>query len=306
MFGWQETFEYLECGYCGCLQIAEVPPDLAKYYPNAGYYSYQPPRQKIYPGWVLRLRHRRTRHYLGERNWLGGVLGAVSKKPGHFQWFRRSRLNLDSRIADIGCGTGKLLLTLQRDGFRALLGADPFVAADIDYGNGVRVLKRGIEALEGPFDFLMLHHSFEHMPDPKRALDALRQRIAPEGTLLIRIPVCDSYARRKYGVFWRAWDPPRHLYLYTVKGFHLLAAAAGFHVFDVTYDSTAEQFALGELGLRGVPYTELERFRPGGGPEAFSEAEWRDFEQRAQELNRKRDGDTACFFLRPVPSRKDG
>ena len=34
---------------------------------------------------------------------------------------------------------------IQGDGFRSLVGADPFIEADIDYGNGVRILKRGIE-----------------------------------------------------------------------------------------------------------------------------------------------------------------
>lgn len=304
MFGWQEPFEYLECGHCGCLQIAAIPPDLAKYYPKAGYYSYKPPRQKTYPAWLLRLRHLRTRHYLGERTWIGAALGAVSKAPGHFEWLRRGRLSLDARIADIGCGAGKLLLTLQRDGFRALLGTDPFIEADIDYGNGVRVLKRGIEELEGRFDFLMLHHSFEHMPDPKRALDALRERISDRGTLLIRIPVCDSYARRKYGIHWMAWDAPRHLYLHTVKSMHLAAAASGFEIFEVSYDSSVQQFASSELYLRGVPYVEQSRFHPGRSPEAFSEAEWRDFERRAEALNRRRDGDTACFYLRPAQSPK--
>ena len=51
MFGWREVFEYFECGRCGCLQIAEIPADLGKYYPRDAYYSYQPPKAKHYPGW---------------------------------------------------------------------------------------------------------------------------------------------------------------------------------------------------------------------------------------------------------------
>ena len=54
MFGWREEFEYLECARCGCLQIAEIPSDLAKYYPREDYYAYKPPRQKRYPDWLLR------------------------------------------------------------------------------------------------------------------------------------------------------------------------------------------------------------------------------------------------------------
>src|SRR6185503_2630804 len=100
---------------------------------------------------------------------------------------------LDSRILDVGCGAGGLLLKLQREGFRSLLGADPFIQADIDYGNGVRVLKRTADNVDGQFDFVMLHHSFEHMPDPAASLRILAHKLAPKGTLLIRVPVADSH-----------------------------------------------------------------------------------------------------------------
>jgi len=297
MFGWGETFEYLECAACGCLQIAEVPADLAKYYPRDEYYSYQPPRRKTPPAWLLALRHERTRHFLGERSTAGALLGLLSTEPEHFDWLRRGKVTLDSRILDLGCGAGKLLLKLQRDGFRSLLGADPFLEADIDYGNGVRILKRWIEALEGSFDFVMLHHSFEHLPDPGGTLASLAERIVPGGTLLLRIPVADCWARRKYGVHWVAWDAPRHLFLHTPKSLELIAGRAGLEIGEVVYDSGTQQFASSELYLRGIPYVEHGRYKPGNSPGSFSFEQWRAWEREAAELNARRDGDTACFYL---------
>ena len=38
MFGTRDSFTYLECSNCGCLQIKQVPDDLSKYYPD-NYYS---------------------------------------------------------------------------------------------------------------------------------------------------------------------------------------------------------------------------------------------------------------------------
>ena len=178
MFGWREEFEYLECVRCGCLQIVDIPSNLAKYYPSDGYYSYKAPKKKENPGWVLALRHARTRHWLGENSALGGLLASVSKRNEHFDWFRGRGVRLDSRILDVGCGAGGLLMKLQRDGFTKLLGADPFIEADIDYGNGVCILKKSVEQLEGEYDFIMLHHSFEHMPDGAAALKALAPRLA--------------------------------------------------------------------------------------------------------------------------------
>ncbi|MGH8705756.1 MAG: class I SAM-dependent methyltransferase [Burkholderiales bacterium] len=299
MFGWGEAFEYLECGRCGCLQIAEIPADLAKYYPREGYYSYKPPRKKQYPAWLLRLRHERTRHFLGEFSVAGALLGAISKRPEHFDWFRGRGVGLDSRIVDIGCGAGGLLLKLQREGFRSLLGADPFLESEIDYGNGVRILKCGVEGLPGEFDFAMLHHSFEHVLDPADTLRALRQRVTPGGTLLLRMPVADSHARKKYGLNWQAWEAPRHLHLHTVKSMELLAAGAGFDIAEIVYDSVGERLSSSELYIRGVPYVKHGRYRPGHSAEAFSHQEWDAFQAQAAELNARREGDTACFYLRP-------
>jgi 2-polyprenyl-3-methyl-5-hydroxy-6-metoxy-1,4-benzoquinol methylase len=298
MFGWREEFDYLECARCGCLQIAEIPADLGKYYPSDGYYSYRTPKQKHYPAWMLTLRHERTRYFLGEPSIAGAIIGSLSKPLEHFDWFRGHGVRLDSRILDVGCGAGGLLLKLQREGFRSLLGADPFIQADIDYGNGVRILRRGVDELEGQYDFIMLHHSFEHMPDPASALAALARRLAPGGTLLLRIPISDCWARNHYGTDWMAWDAPRHLYLHTRKSMALLAVGAGLAIDGVVCDSSGQQFSSSELYIRGVPYVEHGKYRPGNSANAFSQAEWDSFQVRAAELNRKGEGDSACFYLR--------
>lgn len=300
MFGWGDSFEYLECGACGCLQIAAVPADLARFYPPKDYYSYKPPRRKTLARWVARLRAKRTRAFLGEPNAIGGVIAALSKRPEHYLWFSHAKLSLDSRILDVGCGAGGLLLKLGREGFRHLLGADPFIEADIDYANGVRILKRRLDELEGAFDFIMLHHSFEHMPDPAAAMRELRRLAAPGATILIRIPVADCEARRKYGVNWVAWDAPRHLYLHTRASMQRLAATSGFELREVVYDSGTQQFASSELYLRGVPYVEHGRYKPGNSPQSFSREQWAEFQAQADELNRRGQGDTACFYLRPT------
>lgn len=299
MFGTREVFEYLECGYCGCLQIGAIPDNMAKHYPSEGYYSFAAPKKKNYPAWVLNQRKYRSRYFLGEFSLAGKLFAAFSKESEHFAWFRKGRLKLDSSIVDIGCGAGKLLLKLQREGFSNLLGIDPFLNEDIDYRNGVRILKRELGAIDQQYDFVMLHHAYEHMPDPLGTLVLLRQIVRADGALLIRIPVADSYARRRYGIHWHAWDPPRHFYLHTVRSMHILAEKTGFRIDDVSYDSRHSQFSTSELYLRGLSNKEHSRYYPGNGPDAFTEGDWAFFAAKAAELNRARDGDTACFILRP-------
>lgn len=299
MFGTNEVFEYMECGYCGCLQITHIPDHLERYYPEHGYYSYKQLNKKKLSGIVAHLRMRRTKCFLGEYDPIGFALSKISKESEHFRWFRRGSVSIDSKIADIGCGSGRLLLKLQRDGFRNLLGIDPYIKEDINYGSGLRVLKRSIYELDGVFDYLMLHHSFEHMPYPVRVLEVLRKSISSRGTLLIRIPVADCFARRKYGIHWMAWDAPRHLFLHTVRSMHVLAERTGFRIMHLEYDSSLAQFASSELYLRGIPFKDQTRFQPGRSTESFTQAEWDDYGRWAKVLNSQRDGDTACFYLAP-------
>jgi len=144
----------------------------------------------------------------------------------------------------------------------------------------------------------MLHHSFEHMPDSAAALKALSPRLAPGGTLLLRIPVADCWARRHYGLNWMAWDAPRHLYLHTRKSMALLAAGAGMEIASVVLDSSGQQISSSDLYIRGVPYVEHGKYRPGGRPDSFTQEEWDGFQARAAELNRQGEGDNASFYLR--------
>src|SRR5262245_47713162 len=44
MFGTKEPFEYIECGNCGCIQIADIPDDLSRHYPSYYCSFYEPHR----------------------------------------------------------------------------------------------------------------------------------------------------------------------------------------------------------------------------------------------------------------------
>jgi 2-polyprenyl-3-methyl-5-hydroxy-6-metoxy-1,4-benzoquinol methylase len=298
MFGTEEVFEYMECGYCGCLQIKEVPPNIGSYYPESDYYSYAPPRTKTYSSLIKKARILRTQHLIGKSNILGAIFSGLSRrKKDYFDWFRRAGMSLDSRVIDIGCGAGKLLNQLHHEGFTNLHGADPFIPREINYPNGITIRKAGVADLKETFDFVMLNHSFEHMPDPVGNLRNLRKLVASNGRLLLRIPVADCYARRKYGVHWVAWDPPRHLYLYTVRSMRILAELTGFELVDVVYDSGRFQFASEERIRRPFAPTRTASEEQAGM--SFTPEERRAMKAFARQLNLLRDGDTAGFYLRP-------
>lgn len=276
-----------------------MPEDLGRYYP-ADYWQFQKDRHRFAPDpWLKRLmRHQRAKYWLfHRRNITGRLLASGRLQPRYFGWLRRGRVDFDSTILDVGCGLGDRLLELAKDGFGNLTGIDPFIKGDLRYESGVRVWKRELSKFEGRFDFIMLHHAFEHMPDPAEALGHLHRLLRPGRTLLIRIPVADSWAWRHYGVHWFQLDAPRHLFLHTRESMERLAEGAGFHIREVIRDSLIDQFICSEQYRRGIPlYAEGSwELDPENG--VFSKAELDEFRHRAREFNASGEGDQACFYL---------
>src|SRR5690606_30281969 len=149
----------------------------------------------------------------------------------------------------------------------------------------IRVLKKSVFEIEGVFDFIMLHHSFEHMENPREVLGRLHELLADDGTLLIRVPVAGSYAWRTYGVNWVQLDAPRHLFLHTPQSMRLLAAQAGFAVEEVTYGSIDSQFWGSEQNLRGIPLWSPQSCSTHPGASIFTEKRIEAYVRHAAELN---------------------
>lgn len=310
-FGFRDEFEYFECAQCGCLQIKEMPGDLSKYYPE-NYYSYSPAqpaaegKKKGLGGYKERfIQDRITKHYLNRDSRLGAWLEKKSSLSGHYtaqlRWMRRQPVNLklgfDSAILDVGCGSGQLLHRMAALGFSNLVGVDPFIERDIVYDNGVRVLKRELGEVEQQFDFIMLHHSFEHMPEPLAALEKLYALLKPDRYALIRIPVAGSYAWRKYGVDWVALDAPRHLHLHTRKSMQLLAEQSGFEVAEVVFDGDGYGIIYSEQFRKGIPLMDAESHHVNPAQTIFSQEELDSFIALDEDLNEQGQSDAAGFYL---------
>jgi SAM-dependent methyltransferase len=289
MFRTGEHFTYRECGACGSLQIGEVPPDLGAYYDPGRYYSFAGPDGKLGSRW-LRTPPARAALRLNTALYLRAGLGQGQA------WARRAGIRPRDRILDIGCGDGTDLLRLHLLGYRHLAGADPFLSADTEAAPGVPLLKAGHAELEGRFEWVMMHHSFEHVADPRALLASVRRLLCGDGRLLVRMPVAGGRAWRDYGTDWVQLDAPRHLAVYTAGGFRRLARECGYRVEDVFCDSWAFQFWGSELVRAG------EAHAPGPG-DRFTPQQMAAWAAEARRLNRALDGDQAGFVLRPTVPR---
>ena len=298
MFGSRETFDYIECASCGCIQIIEIPADIEKYYhyPQT-FYSLEIRKNPSKKPIRTYLRRQRSKVCLLGKNKLWPL---CSEKYGSFSWFRKTNTTFDSKILDVGSGYGKLLLRMQRDGFLNLTGVDPYIEEDINYRNGVKVFKKQIFELNGQYDLIMSHHSLEHMAQPLDVLKKIYELLKPKKYAIVRIPVAASYSWRHYGVNWVALDAPRHLFSHTIKSMQILSKKAGFTVADIDYDSTERQFIMSELYSKGIALKDSNSYLKNPRSSIFSKKQIEAFKAKAVELNANADGDQACFYLHKV------
>ncbi|MBK6512458.1 MAG: class I SAM-dependent methyltransferase [Haliea sp.] len=231
-FGTRDEFEYQQCAACACLQIVAIPENLGQYYPD-DYYSKHVKQQYRDHAPPSALRELKLNACLGKRRLLSLVLFFL-REPRLPPWVAYLDINSRTRILDVGCGAGKLLLKLGKKGFRFLEGVDPFIDETITYDNGVKIYKNQIwniareEDARNGYDLVMMHHSLEHIPDQHRTLSAAYDLLNKNGLLLIRVPLSCSWAWQHYRENWVQIDSPRHLYLHSIKSIEVLAQKHGF------------------------------------------------------------------------------
>jgi SAM-dependent methyltransferase len=294
LFGTREEFDYVECVDCGCVQRVfndDAAGDLAAAYPREYYTRLQTPRLTRIGGF-FGIRGGWTRFRLGAGRLRRFVSG---RRYGRMDWFRRTGTGLDDAILDVGCGSGRLLGRMRKEGFRSLVGLDPNLPPEARDLPGLRWIRDELETHSGRYRLVMVHHSFEHMPDPRRALIAMADRVEPGGFVLLRVPRADSWAYRHYGADWCQLDAPRHTHLLTRKSIEILCAAAGLRVAHVEDDSGPFQIWGSELYRRDIALAESET-------EAFP-ARLRgrlarlSARKKARTLRQQGLGDQACFYL---------
>jgi SAM-dependent methyltransferase len=288
--GTYEKFNYFECNECKCIQICAIPDNLSSFYPS-NYYSFSFPKKStnlIVQFLTKSIKKNLVKYYCGNFSLIGFIFSLFYSNP--FPWLTKEILNFNSKILDVGTGAGRLLYSMQRSGFKNLTGIDPFIESDIIDHKGVNIYKKDVFQVQGKFDIIMLHHSFEHMDDPIQIIKKLKTLLSETGIIIIRIPTTGGYAWRKYRESWVQLDAPRHFYIHSIKSMQILAKNAELEIDQILFDSSILQFIGSEKYLLGIPLmsNKLE----------FSKKQIKQFKKEAQRLNKLNDGDAACFYLK--------
>lgn len=293
-----QTFLYFQCGSCKSLRLAETPEDMSPYYSAETYYSFQGGAKNGFRGLLQRMRDR----------------GAVFGRPWPLQKLARQwpdvrvsqllqlsdgnlgfHLTKSTRILDVGCGSGAWLKRLAAIGFSNLTGADPFLK-NTGVHDGVSLIDKPVENLDGEYDLIVCSHALEHVKLPMRTLSEMRHHLADGGMVMIRIPLSESIAWYMYGGSWVQLDAPRHLTLFSAEGFRTFSKAAGFEVVHVEYDSgpfmvlgsIARQRGILPHNTRPEDATVLSEIYEKHGADAY---------KIARQANVEGNADQATFFL---------
>jgi 2-polyprenyl-6-hydroxyphenyl methylase / 3-demethylubiquinone-9 3-methyltransferase len=120
----------------------------------------------------------------------------------HWSLDEHSRRPLAGKSAlDVGCGAGLLAEPLARLGAEvtAIDPAAELIAAARDHaaGQGLAIDYRvsAIEELPGTFDLITTMEVIEHTADPQLFLNAVSERLAPNGLLILSTPNATAWSR---------------------------------------------------------------------------------------------------------------
>jgi SAM-dependent methyltransferase len=311
VFGLGETFPYARCPGCASLFIEQVPENLGEYYSAEKYYSFDldPQAAMGRPGVSQAVRVLGRSVIFGHNVLAGAVQRAVRARRvrNTLNLFDKVRIaglrkGKQSRILDIGSGSGALVYALSLTGVAEVTGVDPFHAEDRVFDTGARVLKRELRDVEGEYDLVMMHHSLEHMPDPRETLLQVRRLLAPGGRAIVRIPTVSSWAYEHYGVNWMGLDPPRHLTLFSRLGMERLCADTGMLIERMHDEGRSVQFWGSEQNLAGVPLGAPTSYFVDPRKSPYTTAQIRGWERRAAELNSQGLADQVMWVLTAAQS----
>jgi hypothetical protein len=182
------------------------------------------------------------------------------------------------------------------NGLQHLLGIGPFNAVDTRF-DGIPVLKKPIKELDGTFDLIVFHHSFEQIAAQFTTLIKASSLLAKGGLCLLRIPLVDSELCERYGADWVELDAPRRFYRHSLDSIKRLAHAAGMIAKNVVFDSEEWDFLGSERYRQDIPMRNSRSWFVDKSERIFTIENVLSFEKEAQLINGAGRDDRVAFYF---------
>lgn len=204
-----ESYELLMNPSYEMMVTSPVPSDLENYYKSEAYISHSNTSKSF-----LDKLYQRVRKY------------TLKRKVSLINSFDVS----GKKILDVGCGTGDFLATAQNDGWE-VHGVEPSKEARIvSATKNIDALEDFSQLKEDGFDVITLWHVLEHVPNLLTYIETLKNKLKPDGVLLIAVPNYKSFDAGHYKNYWAAYDVPRHLWHFSQRSIQKLFSEVGMTV----------------------------------------------------------------------------
>jgi len=207
----KKVFLLQECRSCG-MMITNPRPDKASigsYYQSENYVSHHDTRKGLI-------------HFLYQ------TVKSVTLKSKYHLITGVRKSTRPFALLDYGCGTGSFTeFVLNKK--NTVTGIEPDEGARSLAAKKTGNVFSDVSLLPSgqSYDVITLWHVLEHVHALNETLAMLTAHLEEKGVMLIAVPNRSSYDAKKLGVFWAAYDVPRHLYHFTAKQIELLMKRHG-------------------------------------------------------------------------------
>jgi 2-polyprenyl-3-methyl-5-hydroxy-6-metoxy-1,4-benzoquinol methylase len=215
------TFALVECTTCGLVRTEPRPGDVSAWYP-ASYANHaaRPSATVRAINAALGYCGRPRRH-----DWLAAALGQLVPNA-----VLGPRLDLGTRILDVGAGTGGAVAAIRAQGHDAW-GLEPSASAvAVAHAQGRETVRQGTlddsDLTAQRWDLIRFTHVLEHVPSPVTTLRTARALLNPGGRIVILVPNFGGAGRQMFGRSWDGLEVPRHLHHFTRRSMARVLDAA--------------------------------------------------------------------------------
>ena len=240
LYGCEGLFTYVKCRSCGLVYMNPriSTNQVKKFYPD----DYAPYRSEIKRlpksrnSQIAKLKN--TSLVRTFRNVRKQFFSNVKMIPSV-----RRRLNRESKLLDVGCGSGKFLDRIRTNTGCQVYGVDISEAASRTAKDNFSLNIFNGPITEAPFpadsfDIITAWWYLEHVTNPSEVLRKLSSLLKHDGYCIIGVPNIDSFNARIFKDKWYHLDCPRHLYIYSPNTITKLLDKTGFVITKIVFDKT--------------------------------------------------------------------